>query len=262
MLRLGDDVARDGRISARHRRPRGRERRAASASSPTRSGAQEVIAKATSAIRTAANGSELVDRIEAETGVEVEVINGLEEARLIFARGPGQRRARARARAVHRHRRRQRRDHDRRRRRPALGDERAASASAGSPPSSCTPTRRRRATATRSTSTSATCSRRVADEVARVAAARWRSARSGTINDLAAHGRRVPDRRRSPRARNRLARRRRADLRALHERIMRMPRSSERRRLPGHRGEARRAPRRRRRRCSRHDLRRVRRSSR
>ena len=48
-------------------------------------GAHEVIAKATSAIRTAANGSELVDRIEAETGVEVEVISGLEEARLIFA---------------------------------------------------------------------------------------------------------------------------------------------------------------------------------
>ena len=85
MLRLGDDVARDGRISPVVGRPRGRERRAGSASSPTRSGAQEVIAKATSAIRTAANGSELVDRIEAETGVEVEVISGLEEARLIFA---------------------------------------------------------------------------------------------------------------------------------------------------------------------------------
>jgi len=37
-----------------------------------------VIAKATSAIRSATNGSELVDRIEAETGVEVEVISGLE----------------------------------------------------------------------------------------------------------------------------------------------------------------------------------------
>src|SRR4029077_9591410 len=48
-------------------------------------GAREGIAKATSAIRTAANGSELVDRIEAETGVDVEVISGLEEARLIFA---------------------------------------------------------------------------------------------------------------------------------------------------------------------------------
>jgi exopolyphosphatase/guanosine-5'-triphosphate,3'-diphosphate pyrophosphatase len=48
-------------------------------------GAHEIIAKATSAMRTAANGSELVDRIEAETGVEVEVISGVEEARLIFA---------------------------------------------------------------------------------------------------------------------------------------------------------------------------------
>jgi exopolyphosphatase/guanosine-5'-triphosphate,3'-diphosphate pyrophosphatase len=44
-----------------------------------------VIAKATSAIRTAGNGSELVDRIERETGVEIEVISGQEEARLIFA---------------------------------------------------------------------------------------------------------------------------------------------------------------------------------
>ena len=65
-------------------RPRGRER-APPPPARRRAGAQEVIAKATSAIRTAANGSELVDRIEAETGVEVEVINGLEEARLIFA---------------------------------------------------------------------------------------------------------------------------------------------------------------------------------
>src|SRR5262249_5653827 len=47
-------------------------------------GATEIIAKATSAIRTAANGSDLVDRIEEETGVDVEVIDGEEEARLIF----------------------------------------------------------------------------------------------------------------------------------------------------------------------------------
>ena len=47
-------------------------------------GATEVLAKATSAIRRAANGGELVDRIRAETGVHVEVIGGLEEARLIF----------------------------------------------------------------------------------------------------------------------------------------------------------------------------------
>jgi exopolyphosphatase / guanosine-5'-triphosphate,3'-diphosphate pyrophosphatase len=84
MLRLGDDVARHGRI------PAATADRAVAAIRRLRQladalGAREVIAKATSAIRTAANGSELVDRIEAETGVEVEVINGNEEARLVFA---------------------------------------------------------------------------------------------------------------------------------------------------------------------------------
>jgi exopolyphosphatase/guanosine-5'-triphosphate,3'-diphosphate pyrophosphatase len=47
-------------------------------------GATEILAKATSAIRRAGNGGELVDRIGAETGVHVEVIGGQEEARLIF----------------------------------------------------------------------------------------------------------------------------------------------------------------------------------
>jgi len=84
MLRLGDEVARDGRISGSSA-----DRAVASVRRLKQladaSGAQEVIAKATSAIRSAVNGSELVDRIEAETGVDVEVISGLEEARLIFA---------------------------------------------------------------------------------------------------------------------------------------------------------------------------------
>ena len=84
MLRLGDDVARHGLI------PGPTADRAISAIRRLRQladalGAREVIAKATSAIRTAANGPELIDRIEAETGVEVEVINGIEEARLVFA---------------------------------------------------------------------------------------------------------------------------------------------------------------------------------
>ena len=84
MLRLGDDVARHGRI------PGPTADRAVAAVRRLRQladalGAREVIARATSAIRTAANGSELVDRIEAETGVEIEVINGGEEARLVFA---------------------------------------------------------------------------------------------------------------------------------------------------------------------------------
>src|SRR5260221_12721878 len=73
MLRLDDEVAREGRISAptsdRAIASVGRLRQLADAL-----GAQEGIAKATSAIRSAANGSELVDRIEAETGAEVEVI--------------------------------------------------------------------------------------------------------------------------------------------------------------------------------------------
>src|SRR6478672_6225512 len=83
MLRLGDEVAREGRItdttagrvveSARHLK------QLADAS-----GATEVIAKATSAIRSAANGSDVVDAIEDATGINVEVINGQEEARLIF----------------------------------------------------------------------------------------------------------------------------------------------------------------------------------
>ncbi|MFI5046547.1 MAG: HD domain-containing protein [Acidimicrobiia bacterium] len=46
--------------------------------------ADDVLARATSAIRRATNGAEIVDRIEAETGVVVEVISGHEEARLIF----------------------------------------------------------------------------------------------------------------------------------------------------------------------------------
>jgi exopolyphosphatase/guanosine-5'-triphosphate,3'-diphosphate pyrophosphatase len=84
MLRLGDDVAREGRIpEASVERAVGAVRRCKRLADAL--GAQEVIAKATSAIRSAANGSELVDRIEAETGVEIEVISGLEEARLVFA---------------------------------------------------------------------------------------------------------------------------------------------------------------------------------
>jgi exopolyphosphatase/guanosine-5'-triphosphate,3'-diphosphate pyrophosphatase len=84
MLRLGDAVARHGSI------PPATADRAIDAIRRLRQladalGASEVIAKATSAIRTAANGPELIDRIEAETGVEVEVINGNEEGRLVFA---------------------------------------------------------------------------------------------------------------------------------------------------------------------------------
>jgi len=84
MLRLGDEVSRHGHI-----RPATLERVVASVQHLRRlaeaDGATDVLAKATSAIRTAANGSEVVDVIEAETGLHVEVISGFEEARLIFS---------------------------------------------------------------------------------------------------------------------------------------------------------------------------------
>ncbi|MDA8392435.1 MAG: Ppx/GppA phosphatase family protein [Actinomycetota bacterium] len=83
MLRLGDDVGRWGRI--------GEERAEAAVASVARlsalaraAGATEIVAKATAALREAENGSDLVDRIESETGVKVDVISGMEEARLVF----------------------------------------------------------------------------------------------------------------------------------------------------------------------------------
>jgi exopolyphosphatase/guanosine-5'-triphosphate,3'-diphosphate pyrophosphatase len=84
MLRLGDEVTRNARIAAPAAdRAVATARRLVELARAL--GATEVIAKATSAIRSAENGSELVDRIEAATGIEVEVISGSEEARLIFA---------------------------------------------------------------------------------------------------------------------------------------------------------------------------------
>jgi exopolyphosphatase/guanosine-5'-triphosphate,3'-diphosphate pyrophosphatase len=84
MLRLGDVVSREGRIPdmvaeqlvASVRRLR---------SLADAAGAEEFVACATSAMREAENSSAIVDRIEASTGVRVEVISGQEEARLIFA---------------------------------------------------------------------------------------------------------------------------------------------------------------------------------
>jgi exopolyphosphatase/guanosine-5'-triphosphate,3'-diphosphate pyrophosphatase len=84
MLRLGDEVSRYGRITdagIEHAIETVRRlKRIADAD-----GAVEVIAKATSAIRSAENGSEVVDALEEASGVDIDVISGLEEARLIFA---------------------------------------------------------------------------------------------------------------------------------------------------------------------------------
>jgi exopolyphosphatase/guanosine-5'-triphosphate,3'-diphosphate pyrophosphatase len=83
MLRLGDVVSRRGAIP-----PTAAEQAVATVRRfrllADAAGATEILAKATSAIRRATNGGELVDRIRVETGVHVDVINGREEARLIF----------------------------------------------------------------------------------------------------------------------------------------------------------------------------------
>ena len=83
MLRLGDVVSRKGHIP----------QSAADVAVDTvrrfrllaeAAGATETLACATSAIRRASNGDDVVDRIEAEAGVAVEVISGQREAELIF----------------------------------------------------------------------------------------------------------------------------------------------------------------------------------
>ena len=83
MLRLGDVVSREGMITVE----------AADAAVATMrrfrllaeaAGATEILACATSALRTASNGDEVLDRIEREAGIAADVIDGLEEARLIF----------------------------------------------------------------------------------------------------------------------------------------------------------------------------------
>jgi len=83
MLRLGDVVSRHGNIP-----PAAAEQAVATVRRfrllAEAAGATEILARATSAIRRADNGGEVVDRIGEETGVPVEVIGGLEEARLIF----------------------------------------------------------------------------------------------------------------------------------------------------------------------------------
>src|SRR3712207_4070833 len=70
MLRLGDEVSRYGRVTEAGLQKAietvRRLKRIADAD-----GAVEVIAKATSAIRSAENGSEVVDVLEEETGVDI-----------------------------------------------------------------------------------------------------------------------------------------------------------------------------------------------
>lgn len=82
-LRLGDIVARSGYLpeeAAEDAVEAVRRLRDVAVSS----GAREVFGAATSAFRDAANGDQLLRRIETETGVNVRLIDGCEEGRLVF----------------------------------------------------------------------------------------------------------------------------------------------------------------------------------
>lgn len=84
MLRLGDVVTRTGTIPP-ERADRVLETMRRFASMARSIGATEIVACATSAMREADNSDALVDSLREETGIDVEVISGRREARLIFA---------------------------------------------------------------------------------------------------------------------------------------------------------------------------------
>src|SRR5258708_31468478 len=49
-----------------------------------REGADRVVAVATSAVREAANGRDFLGRVKAQTGLDVQLLTGTEEGRLIY----------------------------------------------------------------------------------------------------------------------------------------------------------------------------------
>jgi len=83
MLRLGDVVAREGRLTD--------EAIEAAIDTIRRLKTiadvqhyDEIVAMATAAMRQAANGPEAAERIEAATGVAIQVVSGIREAQLVF----------------------------------------------------------------------------------------------------------------------------------------------------------------------------------
>jgi exopolyphosphatase/guanosine-5'-triphosphate,3'-diphosphate pyrophosphatase len=84
MLRLGGWVASEGRIPD-HVAYEAVETARRLCSLAVSAGCEEVVMCATSALREAENGSDIVERIEAATGFEVRVISGRDEGRLTFA---------------------------------------------------------------------------------------------------------------------------------------------------------------------------------
>lgn len=99
MARLGRSAARDRRLSqaAMDRAIAAIRKFRLTAESH---GAREFIAAATSAVRDAANRHEFIERVAAETGVHVDLLSGIEEARLIALAVSVRRRQRAGRRAL------------------------------------------------------------------------------------------------------------------------------------------------------------------
>jgi exopolyphosphatase / guanosine-5'-triphosphate,3'-diphosphate pyrophosphatase len=83
-LRLGDDVFREGRISA-DKTERLVETMTGFRHLIRAYPALDFAAYATSAMREAKNGAAVVKRVEKETGINIEVINGTREAQVIYA---------------------------------------------------------------------------------------------------------------------------------------------------------------------------------
>ncbi len=83
MLRLGDLVALTGSIGEAARKRAVEVVRTFRAVADAQR-ADEIVAVGTAALREAADGVELVERIRAEAGIEVQVVDGVREAELIF----------------------------------------------------------------------------------------------------------------------------------------------------------------------------------
>lgn len=83
VLRLAEHIDRDGNIT-----DRGADGLVAAAASALKQsvdlGCDELLAFATSAVRDAGNGADVLDRVKREAGVELQVLSGEDEARLTF----------------------------------------------------------------------------------------------------------------------------------------------------------------------------------
>jgi exopolyphosphatase/guanosine-5'-triphosphate,3'-diphosphate pyrophosphatase len=83
VLRLAELIDRDGKLSTDGERAL-TERVESAAKAAKRLGCDDLLAFATSALRDARNGEKVLDRIRSRTGVDLQVLEGDDEARLTF----------------------------------------------------------------------------------------------------------------------------------------------------------------------------------